>query len=108
MDTRGTTMRQVAMMQFAPDEIEAMASLNTVWVQTMDLKHDNVLAYPVDIMVENVSELYPRKYIDKEEYFPYTCENGGTWLISQNIQAGDLDAFFQQYLHLDEVEAAAA
>ncbi|MDD3595823.1 MAG: hypothetical protein AB7U44_06945 [Sulfuricurvum sp.] len=107
MNTRGTTMRQVALMSFGPDEADAMAELDTLWVQTMDLKHENALVYPLDIMVEHIGEIYPMKYIDTENCIRYEAENGSQWLISKSLQIDDVDAFFQLYLHLDEEEAAA-
>jgi hypothetical protein len=107
MNTRGTSMRQVALMSFGADEVDVMGSLNTLWVQTMDLKHDNVLLYPIDIMVEDIGELYPMKYIDKDNFISYEAENGSPCLISRALQIDDIDAFFQVYLHLDEEEIAA-
>lgn len=107
MNTRGTSMRQVALMNFGADEVEAMARLNTVWVQTMDLKHENALLYPVDIVVEHVGEVYPIKYIDKDDFVTYEAENGSEWLISKSLHIDDIDAFFKQYLHLNEEEMAA-
>ncbi len=105
MQTRGTGMRQVALMQFGPDEIDAMERLNTVWVQTMDLRHDNVLLYPIDIVVDDIRELYPKKYINADDFIEYEAENGGHWLISKSLRADDVDAFFHLYLHLDETAA---
>ncbi len=107
MNTRGTSMRQVALMSFGSDEVEAMESLNTLWVQTMDLKHDNALVYPLDIMVEHIGELYPVKYIDKDNFITYEAENGSEWLISKSLHINDIDAFFKVYLHLTDEEAAA-
>lgn len=104
MDTRGTSMRPVAIMQYAQDEAEDMFELNALWVQTMDLKHDNVLAYPLDIMVEHVNEVCQRKYIDEEDFFTYEAENHSHWLISKNLHIDDMDAFFKVYFH--EQEAA--
>lgn len=106
MDTKGTTMRQVALMQFAADEAVEMGKLNAVWIQTMDLKHEDMLAYPLDIMVEDVKDICQRKYVDREDFFPYEAENGSHWLISNSMQIEDLDAFFKCYFHEDEVEAA--
>jgi len=99
-------MRKVALMQCGPDEMEAMGRLDTVWAQTMDLKHENVLAYPIDIVVEHVEELYPQKYINRDDFITYTAENGSPWLISKDLHIEDIDAFFQLYLHLEEAEAA--
>lgn len=107
MNTRGTSLRQVALMSFGPDEADAMAGLNTIWVQTMDLKHENALLYPLDIIVEHIGEVCPMKYIDKNDFFDYEAENGSKWLISKLLHIDDVDAFFQIYLHLDEKEAAA-
>jgi len=107
MNTRGTSMRQVALMSFGADEVEAMESLNTLWVQTMDLKHENALVYPLDIMVEHIGELYPIKYIDKDNFSTYEAENGSEWLISKSLHINDIDAFFKVYLHLSDEEAAA-
>lgn len=100
-------MRQVALMNFGADEVEAMESLNTLWVQTMDLKHENALVYPLDIMVEHIGELYPIKYIDKNNFSAYEAENGSEWLISKSLHINDIDAFFKVYLHLSDEEAAA-
>jgi len=107
MNTRGTSMRQVALMSFGSDEVEAMESLNTLWVQTMDLKHENALVYPLDIMVEHIGEVYPIKYIDKDDFVTYEAENGSEWLISKSLHINDIDAFFKLYLHLNEEEMAA-
>lgn len=106
MDTRNTTMRQIAFMQVMPEEAEVMNRLNTVWAQTMDRDHDNVLAYPIDIMVEEIEEIWPRKYIDKSQFSSYTCEDGTQWLISENVAIDDVDAFFKTYLHDEEAMAA--
>lgn len=107
MNTRGTSMRQVALMSFGADEVEAMANLNTIWVQTMDLKHENALVYPLDIMIEHIGEVYPIKYIDKDDFVTYEAENGSEWLISKSLHIDDIDAFFKLYLHLNEEEMAA-
>lgn len=108
MDIRGTSYRQVAHMQFAADEAEKMSQLETFWVQTMDLKHQNLLAYQLDIMVEEIAEVCQRKYVDINDFFPYKAENGSEWMISKNLQLQDLDEFFKVYLHLDEEEMEAA
>ncbi|MDC7243209.1 MAG: hypothetical protein PQJ44_04570, partial [Sphaerochaetaceae bacterium] len=70
MDIRGTSYRQVAHMQFAADEAEKMADLEVFWVQTMDRAHQNLLAYQLDIMVEEIADVCQRKYIDINDYFP--------------------------------------
>lgn len=102
METRGTTMRKIALMDVGPDEVEAMQGLDTVWAQTMDMQHENILAYPIDIMVEHVEELYPLKYIDRSDFMPYEAENGSHWLISNSLNVADIDSFFRLYLHLEE------
>ncbi len=107
LDIRGTSLRQVALMNVADDEIEVMGRLNTVWAMTMDITHDNVLAYPEDIMVEKVEELYPVKYIDLANFTPYISEDGGHWLISNMLHIEDVDAFFTCYLHPQEHAFAA-
>lgn len=101
MQTRGTTFSKVAVMSFSPDETESMNQLSTIWVQSMD-QHQNILAYPIDIMVEQVEELYPLKYVDLEPLLPYTAENGSKWLLSPSLTAIDIDRFFSAYLHLEE------
>lgn len=105
METRKTTMRRIALMQVSPEEAEVMDRLDTVWAQTMDLKHENVLAYPIDIIVEDVEELWPRKYIDRSQFSGYTCEDGSQWLISENVSIEDVNAFFKTYLHEEEAVA---
>jgi len=105
MDTRGTTMRQIAIMQVMPEEAEVMNRLNTMWAMTMDIKHQNVLAYPIDVVVEDVDEVWPRKYIDSADFSSYTCEDGSEWLISSSLGIDDINAFFKTYLR--EEEAAA-
>ena len=101
-----SNMRKVAYMKFGPDEVEAMERLSTLWMQTIDKKHDNVLAYPIDVMVEDVEEYCPIKYINLDDYEPYVAENGSPWLLSKTLHADDIDAFFHLYLHLDETDAA--
>lgn len=108
MQTKGTTLREVSIMNFSADEAKVMATLDAVWVQTMDLKHDNMLVYPIDIIVEDVGEVCPRKYINSEDFFDYKCENGSSWLISTSIELKDMDLFFRNYLHLDEEGILAA
>jgi len=105
MDTRGTTMRQIAVMQVMPEEAEVMNRLDTVWAMTMDVKHYNVLLYPIDIQVDDVEEIWPRKYIDERDFSRFTCEDGSEWLISENVGIEDVDAFFQTYLHREEAAA---
>lgn len=107
MDIRGTNYRQVAHMQFAADEAERMSMLDTFWIQTMDLKHQNLLAYQLDIMVEEIGEVCQRKYVDITDFFPYTAENGSEWMISKNLQIQDLDEFFKMYLYGDMIEEVA-
>lgn len=106
MNTRGTEMRQIALMTVGCDEVEQMCRLNTVWGMTMDTQHDNVLAYPEDIMVEKLDEVYPNKYINLNDFTPYISEDNAPWLISKSLHIDDIDAFFQLYLHLDDYEAA--
>lgn len=106
MKTKDTTMRQVALMQYAMDESERMSKLNALWVQTMDLKHQNMLAYPLDIQVEDVNDYWQRKYVDQSDFYQYKDENGSTWLISKSLSMYDMDEFFRNYLHLDEEVAA--
>ncbi len=105
MDTRGIQLRQVALMQYACDEEEKMSKLNVLWALSMDLKHDNMLVYPLDIMVEDVNDVCQRKYVDGDNFYEYHAENGSHWLVSESIEVQDLDAFFQIYFHTDEVAA---
>lgn len=107
MNTRGTDMRQIALMTVGCDEVDQMCRLNTLWAMTMDLQHDNVLAYPEDVIVEKLDEIYPRKYINLNDFSRYESEDGAPWLISKSLHIEDIDAFFRLYLHLDEQEAAA-
>lgn len=107
MDTRGTSFRQVALMSVGADETDKLDRLNTLWAMTMDNSHNNVLAYPEDIIVDRVEELYPRKYINTSEFFHYVSEDGMPWLISESLHIEDIDAFFQMYMHTDEVDYAA-
>ncbi|MGD9969546.1 MAG: hypothetical protein AB7S65_03765 [Sulfuricurvum sp.] len=106
MNTRGTSIRQVAMMNVVGDEIDKMSDLNTVWAMTMDREHNNVLAYPEDIMVDKIEEIYPPKYVDLNDFNRYVSEDGAPWLIAKSLHISDLDLFFQYYLHLDEADAA--
>lgn len=106
MDIRGTSYRQVAHMEFVGEEIDKMADLEVFWVQTMDRKHQNLLAYQLDIMVEEIGEVCQRKYVDITDFFPYTAENGSQWMVSKNLQIQDMDEFFKVYLQMDELEAA--
>lgn len=105
METRGTMMRQIAIMQVSAEEAEAMNRLDTIWAMTMDRSHVNVLLYPIDIQVDDIEEIWPRKYIDTSEFSTYTCEDGSQWLISEDVTIEDIDAFFKTYLH-EEAEAA--
>ena len=106
MDIRGTSYRQVAIMQFVGEEAQRMSELEVFWVLTMDLKHQNLLAYQLDIMVEEIADICQRKYVDIEDFFPYVAENGSQWMVSKNMQIQDLDLFFKTYLHEEEMEAA--
>lgn len=102
MKTKGTTFREISIMNFSADEAKIMAKLDAIWVQTMDLKHDNMLVYPIDIMVEDVGEIFPRKYVNSEDFFEFKCENGSSWLISTSVEIKDMDLFFRNYLHLND------
>ena len=105
METRHTSITQVTEMTFSFEERVLMAELETLWLKTMDKEHMNVLGYPLDVMVENVSELAPKKYINKDDYFTYKSEDGGVWLVSKAMELADMDRFFQTYFHMEE-EAA--
>lgn len=93
--------QRVAPMRFSPEETETMACLNTLWLQTLD-SHEDVLAYPEDVMIDHIDDLCSEKMIDRREYSEYTAENGSKWLISNNLHLEDLDAFFRYYLDLEE------
>lgn len=108
MKTKFSKITEVSLMQYSKEESEVMSTLNAVWVQSMDLRHDNMLVYPIDIMVEKVEELCPRKFVNKEDFYSYEAENGSHWLISTSINLEDLDLFFRNYLHLNEEGNAAA
>jgi len=108
MKTKGTSLREVSMMHYAADEEKVMSELNAKWALTMDLNHENMLLYPIDIMVEKVEEIYPRKFVDKEDFFEYKAENGSKWLISNSLTVEDIDKFFRNYLHLNEEGIIAA
>lgn len=101
----GMTMRRVAKMQVSPEEMDAMNALDSIWVMTMDT-HENVLAYPVDVMIDKVEELWPEKYINESDFRTYEAEDGSQWLMSKRLSIRDIDAFFTLYLHHDEVEVA--
>lgn len=105
METRRTTIRQIAIMQVAPDEAEAMSRLNTVWAMTMDIEHKNVLLYPLDILVDDAEEIWPRKYIDTADFTEHRCADGSEWLIASEVSADDVDAFFRTYLRGEETAA---
>lgn len=96
---------KVAPMRFNPEETEEMACLNTLWVQTLDT-HEDVLAYPENIMLESFDDLCSGKLIDRNEFNPYEAENGSHWLVSQAIHLEDLDAFFSSYMEMEEEMAA--
>lgn len=102
MTIKGTSLREVSLMRYAKDEQEIMSELDVIWVLTMDRKHENMLVYPIDIMVEKVEEVYPKKYVDSKDCFEYTAENGTKWLISGSVEIKDIDLFFRNYLHLNE------
>lgn len=104
---RENRIQRVAVMQFDAEETLRMQELNAVWIQTMDLKHQNILAYPIDIMVEKVEEYLPLKYINTEGYQPYTAEDGSQWLLSDTLSVEDVDKFFTAYFHLEGEEIAA-
>lgn len=108
MKTKGTSLREVSMMHYAADEEIIMSELNAKWVLTMDLNHENMLVYPIDIMVEKVGEVCPRKFVDREDFFEYKAENGSAWLISNSLSVEDVDLFFRNYLHLNEDGIIAA
>lgn len=101
----GKTMHRVAKMQVSPEEEFAMNELDSIWVMTMDT-HENVLAYPIDVMIDKVEELWPEKYIDVSDFRSYEAEDGSQWLMSKRLSIRDIDAFFTLYLHYDEVEVA--
>lgn len=95
--TQSKSMEQVAPMRFSPEENEAMAHLNTLWMQTLET-HDEVLAYPENIMMEDLEDLCSNKFIHRDEFYNYEAEDGTHWLVSRHIHVEDLDAFFQTYL----------
>lgn len=102
-------IRKVALMQFDATESAIMAELDTLWLQTMDLEHINVLAYPIDIMVEKVEERYPQKYINMGDFYDeYKSEDGARWLVGKSVSLADIDAFFQAYFHMSEEASTAA
>ena len=101
MEIRGTSYKQVADMNFCGEDREVMSSLNTLWMQTIDTKRDDIIAYPEDVMVEDVYDIAPRMYIDKNDFFEYEAENGRKFLISNAIHAEDMEAFFEKYLGMD-------
>lgn len=107
MDIRGTSYRQVAHMEFVGEEAERMSDLETFWIQSMDRKHQNLLAYQLDIMVEEIAEVCQRKYVDMNDFFAYTAENGSEWMVSKNIQLQDMDEFFKVYLQDEKLLEAA-
>jgi|GEM_PF-1519512 len=108
MRSKFSELREVSFMHYSKDEEETMSKLDVIWVQTMDLKHDNMLVYAIDIMVENVNEACPRKFVNKNDFFEYKAENGSKWLISTSISIEDMDKFFRNYLHLNENGEVAA
>ncbi len=108
MKSKFSELREVSFMNFSKDEKEIMDGLDVIWVQTMDLKHDNMLVYAIDIMVENVYEACPRKFVNKKDFFEYEAENGSHWLISTSISIEDMDLFFRNYLHLNDEGIIAA
>lgn len=105
MTTKGTTYRPVALMQYSPEETKRMMGLNALWVQTMDLKHDNILAYSLDIQVEDVSDVCQRKYVDMDDFYEYTDEHGKLWYISNSMSVQDMDEFFHTYFYEESIAA---
>jgi len=108
MKSKWSRLKEVVPMQYSKDEQMSMSKLHTLWVQTMDLKHRNMLVYPIDIMVENIGELCPKKYVNIDDFYKYEAENGSSWFISTSISLEDLDLFFRNYLHLNEEGRLAA
>jgi hypothetical protein len=100
MRTTGTTMRQVAFMSYSAHEQKVMNQLNVAWLMSMDLKHENFLAYSLDIQVEDTRDVCQRKYVDMNDFYSYKDEQGTKWWISNAMEVQDLDAFFQCYFHL--------
>lgn len=95
---------KVTVMRLSPDETEQFVEQNAIWLTTMD-SHLNVLAYPENVMIEDVEDMCSQKYINPEEFFRYEAENGAYWIISNDMHANDMDSFFKVYLDL-EAEAA--
>lgn len=108
MKTEYSTLTEVSLMQYSKDEQLIMSKLNAIWVLSMDLKHNNMLVYPIDIMVDKVEERCPRKFVNKSDFYDYKAENGSNWLISTSVSLEDLDLFFRNYLHLNEEGKMAA
>lgn len=108
MKTEVLTLTEVSLMQYSKDEQKVMDTLNAVWVLSMDLKHHNMLVYPIDIMVDKVEERCPRKFVNRNDFYEYAAENGSHWLISTSVTLEDLDLFFRNYLHLTEEGLLAA
>lgn len=108
MKTEYSTLTEVSLMQYIKDEQLIMSKLNAIWVLSMDLKHNNMLVYPIDIMVDKVEERCPRKFVNKSDFYDYKAENGSSWLISTSVSLEDLDLFFRNYLHLNEEGKMAA
>jgi hypothetical protein len=108
MKTQTFKLTEVSLMQYSKDEQKVMDKLNAVWVLSMDLKHHNMLVYPIDIMVDKVEERCPRKFVNRDDFYEYTAENGSHWFISTSVTLEDLDLFFRNYLHLTEEGTIAA
>lgn len=91
---------KVTAMRLSPEESEQFAQQNAIWLSTMD-SHLNVLAYPENVMIEDLEDMCSQKYINPEEFFRYQPENGSYWIISNDMHADDMDSFFKVYLDME-------
>jgi hypothetical protein len=70
--------------------------LKTLWLETEDPLHDNVLVYPSDV---RISETAGQSYIDRNNFAIYFPENGERWLVSKSLDVHDISEFFRLRLN---------
>lgn len=97
--------KEVVLMSYAPDELSKMHNLNAIWLKTKDIHHKNILAYSTNIVVDDINESCPRKFIYENEFFNYTDEFNNSWLVSESMSVTDLDKFFKAYFNTEELVA---
>lgn len=105
MNIEEKMLTEVVLMNYSSSEEKVMKKLDVIWLKSKDLRHKNVLAYSTNIMVTDINESCPRKFIHEDEFFTYIDEFKNEWLVSESISAYDLDSFFKLYFNLEELVA---